>query len=106
MAVTQNQTLDTWGCLIFPGGGDAYDLSYNDEQQHPGNGVALLANEAKRYSVAKTQHGYSVDGLAAVKGSTVYSLTKNMRQAYAASVNGTDNNGGRSLDRPQLLPTS
>ena len=62
--------------------------------------------EAKRFSVAKTVRSYSATGLAAVKGSTVYSLTPNMRQAYAASANGTSNNGGRDLDRDRLKPTS
>ena len=105
MAVTQNETRDSW--LRAPYTTSGY-LS-TGVQQHPGNGVEITGaanKEAQRFSVAKTQHSYDPAGLAAVVSSSVYSLTPNMRQAYAASVNGTSNNGGRDLDRDRLLPTS
>ena len=35
-----------------------------------------------RYSVAKTQKSYDPTGLAAVKGSTVYSETADLRDSY------------------------
>ena len=103
MAVTQNQTRDSW--LRAPYTTSGY-LS-TGVQQHPGNGVSFdPANQAQRFSVAKTQHSYDPKGLAAVVSSPVYSLTPNMRQAYAASTDGSSNNGGRDLDRDRLLPTS
>ena len=105
MAVTQNETRDSWLRSPYT---DANYLS-TGVQQHPGNGVSLSTadgKEAKRFSVAKTVRSYAVNGLAAVKGSTVYSLTPNMRQAYAASSDGSSNNGGRDLDRDRLKPTS
>ena len=105
MAVTQAQTIDSW--IRAPYTEDGW-LSYTmnqdgtTAQQHPGNGVSLSTadgDEAVRFCVAKTQHGYSPLGLAAVQSSGVYSLTPNMRQAYEAATS-----GGRSLDRPRLLP--
>ena len=46
-------------------------------------------------------------GLAAVCGSKVYSLTPNMRQAYAASVEGGATiTGARDLDRERLEPNT
>ena len=78
-------------------------------QQHPGNGVSLSTadgKEAQRFSVAKTQHSYSPLGLAAVCASKVYSLTPNMRQAYAASIEGgAVITGARDLDRERLRLT-
>ena len=100
MAVTKAETIDSWIRSPYT---DADYLS-TGVQQHPGNGVSVSTadgKEAKRFSVAKTVRSYSVNGLAAVKGSTVYSLTPNMRQAYSGA--GT---GARSLDRPRLKPTS
>lgn len=35
-----------------------------------------------RYSVAKTQRSYSADGVDAVKGSTVFSATNDLRNSY------------------------
>ena len=49
-----------------------------------------------RFSVAKTQRSYSPDGLAAVKGSTVKSVTADLRSAYAVPAANTT----------QLEPTS
>ena len=46
-------------------------------------------------------------GLAAVCASKVYSLTPNMRQAYAASIeDGATITGARDLDREWLTPTA
>ena len=42
-----------------------------------------------RFSVAKTQRSYSPDGLAAVKGSTVTSVTADLRSAYAVPAENT-----------------
>ena len=112
MAVTQAQTLDTW---LSSGITEShYDktswLSYTTKQQHPGNGVSVGLTEAlaaKRFSVAKTPHSYDPAGLAKVCASKVYSLTPNMRQAYAAvDAAGDTITGARSLDRDRLLPTS
>lgn len=107
MATTPATTIDSWLRAPYT---DEEWLSYTTEQQHPGNGVSLSTadgDEAQRFSVAKTQRSYSPLGLAAVRGSTVYSLTPNMRQAYAASVEGgAVITGARDLDRPQLEPTS
>ena len=36
-----------------------------------------------RFSVAKTQRGYSAEGVNAVKGSTVFSATNDLRDSYA-----------------------
>ena len=112
MAVTQNQTRDSW--LREPYTTDGW-LSYTmnqdgtTAQQHPGNGVSLSSadgDEAIRFSVAKTQKSYSPQGLQVICGSRVYSMTPQMRQAYAASTNGTSNNGGRDLDRDRLASTA
>ena len=66
-------------------------------QQHPGNGVAVdgsgVVQTAKRYSVAKTRRGYCTD----ITGSSVYSLTPGMRQAYGGTSGTTPD-----LDRPKL----
>ena len=113
MAVTQAQTIDSW--IRAPYTDDGW-LSYTmnqdgtTAQQHPGNGVSLSTadgDEAQRFSVAKTQHGYSPLGLAAVCASKVYSLTPNMRQAYAASIEGgAVIVGARDLDRERLAPNT
>lgn len=66
-------------------------------QQHPGNGVAVdgsgVVQVATRYSVAKTRRGYCTD----TPGSSVYSLTPGMRQAYGGTAGTTPD-----IDRPQL----
>ena len=49
-----------------------------------------------RFSVAKTQRSYDPAGLAAVKGSTVFSETEDLRNSYANPAPDTD----------QLKPTS
>ena len=73
----------------------------------PGNGVSLSTadgDEAQRFSVAKTSHSYDPAGLAAVCASRVYSLTPNMRQAYAAvDAGGNVIVGARDLDRDRLF---
>ena len=109
MAVTQAQTIDSW--IRAPYTDDGW-LSYTmnqdgtTEQQHPGNGVVLdAANTVQRFSVAKTQRSYDVDGVNAINGSLVHSLTPNMRQAYASQNNDGAITGARGQDRPQLLPT-
>ena len=108
MAVTQAQTIDSW--IRSPYTDDGW-LSYTmnqdgtTEQQHPGNGISLSTAdgaEAQRFSVAKTQHSYDPAGLSVVCASRVYSLTPNMRQAYAAA----GITGARSLDRPRLSPNT
>ena len=110
MAVTQAQTIDSW--IRAPYTDDGW-LSYTmnqdgtTAQQHPGNGVSLSTadgDEAQRFSVAKTSHSYSPNGLNEPLrcGSRVYSLTPNMRQAYAAAGIA----GARSLDRPRLGSTA
>ena len=109
MAVTQAQTIDSW--IRAPYTDDGW-LSYTmnqdgtTAQQHPGNGVSLSTadgDEAIRFSVAKTSHGYSVNGLNDPTrcGSRVYSMTPNMRQAYPAA----GITGAQSLDRPRLAST-
>ena len=93
MASANTDNKDTW--LQSP---------YTDEnylstgvQQHPGNGVVTDASKTViRHSVAKTPHSYDPAGLGAVKGSTVYSQTPQMRSAYA----------GYDMDVDQLKPTS
>jgi hypothetical protein len=116
MAVTQAQTIDTY-LGTYPNGTNQLTtagwLSYVQNgagtgvQQHPGNGVSLSTadgGEAQRFSVAKTSHSYSPNGLneATRCGSRIYSLTPNMRQAYAAAGIA----GARSLDRPRLASTA
>ena len=116
MAVTQAQTIDTY-LGTYPNGTNQLTtagwLSYVQNvagtgvQQHPGNGVSLSTadgGEAQRFSVAKTSHSYSPNGLneATRCGSRIYSLTPNMRQAYAAA----GITGARSLDRPRLASTA
>jgi len=115
MAVTQAQTIDTW--IREPYTLDGW-LSYTmnqdgtTAQQHPGNGVSLSTadgDEAIRFSVAKTAHGYSVNGLndPARCGSRVYSMTPNMRQAYdAVDADGNVITGARDLDRDRLTPNT
>jgi len=105
MASTPAQNIDTWLRAPYT---DAGYLSYTqnqtgtESQQHPGNGVVEdAANTVIRHSVAKTQRSYDVDGVMAINGSTVQSVTVNMRQAYAS--NGIT--GARGQDRPQLQPT-
>ena len=103
MASTAVQNIDTWIRAPYT---DADYLS-TGVQQHPGNGVSLSTadgDEAIRFSVAKTSHGYTVNGLndPARCGSRVYSMTPNMRQAYAAA----GITGARSLDRPRLASTA
>ena len=113
MATTPAQTIDTW--IRSPYTDDGW-LSYTmnqdgtTEQQHPGNGVSLSTadgGEAIRFSVAKTQHSYDPAGLSVVCASKVYSLTPNMRQAYAASIEGGATIvGARDLDRDRLAPNT
>ena len=112
MAVTQAQTIDSW--IRAPYTDDGW-LSYTmnqdgtTAQQHPGNGVSLSTadgDEAQRFSVAKTMKSYDPLGVNALCGSRVYSLTPNMRQAYAASVEGGATIvGARDLDRDRLPRT-
>ena len=109
MASTQAQNIDSW--LRAPYTDDGW-LSYTanqdgtTEQQHPGNGVVLdAANTVERRSVAKTQRSYDVDGVNAINGSTVFSVTVNMRQAYASQNNNGAITGARGQDRAQLQPT-
>ena len=93
MASTAAQNIDTWIRSPYT---DADYLS-TGVQQHPGNGVVLdAANTVIRHSVAKTPHSYDPAGLAAVLGSTVYSVTPQMRSAYS----------GYDMDVDRLLPTS
>jgi redox-sensitive bicupin YhaK (pirin superfamily) len=109
MATTPAQTIDTWLREPYT---DAGWLSYTQDQtgtesqQHPGNGVSLSTAdglEAQRFSVAKTMKSYNPLGVNALCGSRVYSLTPNMRQAYAASVEGgAVIVGARDLDRDRL----
>ena len=49
-----------------------------------------------RYSVAKTKKSYDAAGVDAVKGSTVYSETEDLRSAYAVPAD----------DYSRLTPTS
>ena len=112
MATTPAQTIDTWirepytdaGWLSYVANGAA-----DQGQTHPGNGVSLSTadgDEAQRFSVAKTMKSYNPLGVNALCGSRVYSLTPNMRQAYAASVEGgAVIVGARDLDRDRLLRT-
>ena len=107
MATTPAETIDSWIRAPYT---DEEWLSYTTEQQHPGNGVSLSTadgKEAVRFSVAKTQHSYDPAGLAAVCASKVYSMTPNMRQAYAASIEGgAVITGARDLDRDRLSPNT
>ena len=113
MATTPAQTIDTWIREPYT---DADWLSYTrdqantESQQHPGNGVSLSTadgDEAIRFSVAKTQKSYSPLGLQVLCGSRVYSMTPNMRQAYAASIEGGATiAGARDLDRDRLAATA
>ena len=60
-----------------------------------------------RYSVAKTARSYDRDGVMAVKGSVVNSVTQDMRDAYHygdGSVPG-DVSAGPAPDFAQLAPT-
>ena len=94
MASTAAQNTDTW--IQSPYTTETY-LSYTTEQQHPGNGVVTDASKTViRYSVAKTAHGYSPKGLAAVVSSAVYSETPQMRSAYCCY----------DMDVDRLSPTS
>ena len=91
MASTAAQNIDTWIRAPYT---DADYLS-TGVQQHPGNGVVNdAANTVIRHSVAKTQHSYNVDGVMAINGSTVQSVTPQMRSAYS----------GYDMDVDQLLP--
>ena len=93
MASTAAQNTDTWVQAPYT---TANYLS-TGVQQHPGNGVVKnAANTVIRYSVAKTAHGYSPKGLAAVVSSKVYSETPQMRSAYCCY----------DMDVDRLLPTS
>ena len=62
--------------------------------------------ETTRYSVAKTAKSYDPDGVNAVKGSVVNSVTQDMRDAYhyGTSVGG-DVADGPAPDFAQLAPT-
>ena len=108
MASTPAQNIDTWLRAPYT---DAGYLSYTQDQtgtesqQHPGNGVVLdAANTVERFSVAKTQKSYDVDGVDAIEGSGVFSVTVNMRQAYASQNNAGAITGARGQDRAQLQP--
>ena len=60
-----------------------------------------------RYSVAKTQRSYSPLGVGAVLGSTVYSETEDMRDAYHYGTSiGGDVSDGPAPDYGRLAPTS
>ena len=61
--------------------------------------------ETTRYSVAKTAKSYDPDGVNAVKGSVVNSVTQDMRDAYhyGTSVGG-DVADGPAPDFDQLEP--
>ena len=94
MASAKADNKDTW--IQSPYTTESY-LSYTTQQQHPGNGVVKDAsNTVIRYSVAKTAHGYSTKGLAAVVSSAVYSETPQMRSAYCCY----------DMDVDRLTPTS
>ena len=87
MASTPAQNIDTWLRAPYT---DAGYLSYTQDQtgtesqQHPGNGVVLTQLTLWFVSpLLKTQRSYDVDGVMAINGSTVQSVTLNMRQAYA-----------------------
>ena len=108
MASTPAQNIDSWLRAPYT---DAGYLSYTqnqtgtESQQHPGNGVVLAAgNTVERFSVAKTQKSYDVDGVDAIEGSGVFSVTVNMRQAYASQNNDGAITGARGQDRAQLQP--
>ena len=60
-----------------------------------------------RYSVAKTARSYDPDGVMAVKGSVVNSVTQDMRDAYHYGTSiGGDVSDGPAPDFGQLAPTS
>ena len=81
MASTAAQNIDTWIRAPYT---DADYLSTGVQQQ-PGNGVVEnAANTVVRHSVAKTQRSYNVDGVMAIAGSLVTSVTPQMRAAYPA----------------------
>ena len=91
MASNATQNIDTWIRAPYT---DADYLS-TGVQQHPGNGVVEdAANTVVRHSVAKTQKSYNIDGVNAVRGSVVASVTPQMRSAYPAY----------DMDVDQLLP--
>ena len=93
MASTAAQNIDTWIRSPYT---DADYLS-TGIQQHPGNGVVEdAANTVIRHSVAKTQHSYDPRGVNAIVGSTVFSVTPQMRSAYPAY----------DMDVDQLAPTT
>ena len=93
MASTAVQNIDTWIRAPYT---DADYLS-TGIQQHPGNGVVEdAANTVIRHSVAKTQHSYDPRGVNAIVGSTVFSVTPQMRIAYPAY----------DMDVDQLAPTT
>ena len=79
MASTAVQNIDTWIRAPYT----TADYLSTGVQQHPGNGVVnVAANTVVRHSVAKTQKSYKVDGVMAIAGSTVVSVTPQMRAAY------------------------
>ena len=64
--------------------------------------------ETTRYSVAKTARSYDPDGVMAVKGSVVHSVTQDMRDCYYYG-DGTvpgDVSAGPAPDYDQLAPTA
>ena len=89
MASTAAQNIDAWVRAPYT----TADFLSTGVQQHPGPGVVNdAANTVVRHSVAKTQKSYNVDGVMAIAGSTVVSVTPQMRSAYSAL----------SQDTPQL----
>ena len=79
MASTPAQNIDSWIRAPYTTAG----YLSTGVQQHPGNGVVnVAANTVIRFSVAKTQKSYNIDGVNAVNGSPVFSTTPQMRQAY------------------------
>ena len=93
MASTAAQNIDTWIRAPYT----TADYLSTGIQQHPGNGVVEdAANTVIRFSVAKTPHSYDPAGLAAVCGSKVYSVTPQMRSAYA----------GYDMDVDRLAPNT
>ena len=91
MASTAVQNIDTWIRAPYT----TADYLSTGIQQHPGNGVVEdAANPVERHSVAKTQRSYNIDGVMAIRGSTVYSITPQMRSAYCCY----------DMDVDQLLP--
>ena len=89
---------DTW--IQAPYTDEEY-LSYTTKQQHPGNGVTVPAGqESYRYSVARTRRAYCT----VTPPSCVYSVTANMRQAYAGDSNRGSYDSGNEL-RPYAFST-